>query len=222
MAVGSLAVDYSPSVMGTALAQPPFVVTFSLATRSNANALIGLTTSMLYAGGFFGSPMSPYASDIFGRRLGIALPTIIFIVSAALLAGSVNIGMFIVFRFTSGFATFALLVAIPVWMSEVSPPNIRGALVTVHNFAVLIGFVIASCESQLLPFILQTQDFLQSNSPINRRFLMRHRVGRCVHPCYKRLQTYMARAICPHDRPWPGAFASPLLSSGIASLATAP
>ncbi len=37
-----------------------------------------------------------------------------------------------------------LLAAIPVWMSEVAPPRLRGPLVAVHNLALLFGYVEAT------------------------------------------------------------------------------
>ena len=146
MAVGSLAVGYANSVIAIAVAQPSFAATFDLEHRSDTNTLIGLTNSMFQAGGFFGALLSCFCLDRWGRRWGIAVPAAGSVISAALMAGSVHIGMFIAFRFMSGAATFALVAAIPVWMSEVAPPRIRGALVTVHNFSLLIGFAIASCK----------------------------------------------------------------------------
>ncbi|KAK5046770.1 hypothetical protein LTR84_007123 [Exophiala bonariae] len=144
MAVGSLAFGYANAVIATVAAQPSFILTFDLDKRANANELIGLINSLYFAGGFAGCLSSSFGSDRWGRRWGIAIPTLITILAAALMAGSVNIGMFIFFRFASGFGGFMLLAAIPVWMSEVAPPSIRGALVSVHNLALLIGYSVAT------------------------------------------------------------------------------
>lgn len=168
MAIGSLAFGYANAVIATVAAQPSFVshlreelvptmqywmtaniyttkvLTFDLNERSDANELFGLMNSLYFAGGFVGCLSSSFASDRWGRRWGIAIPTIITIIAAALMAGSVNVGMFIFFRFVSGLGGFMLLAAIPVWMSEVAPPSIRGALVSVHNLALLIGYSVAT------------------------------------------------------------------------------
>ncbi|KIY02273.1 uncharacterized protein Z520_02411 [Fonsecaea multimorphosa CBS 102226] len=143
MAVGSFGFGYTNACMSTVLVQPSFIQTFNLDTRSNANDLIGMTNSLYFAGGFFGSLSSCFCSDKWGRRWGIAVPCLISTAAAALLAGSVDISMFIVFRFVQGVAAFTLLAAIPVWMSEVAPPSIRGALVNIHNFALLIGYSVS-------------------------------------------------------------------------------
>lgn len=100
--------------------------------------------SLYFAGGFVGAFISSFGSDKWGRRWGIAIPTVITIFAAALMAGSVHVGMFIAFRFVSGLGGFMLLAAIPVWMSEVAPPSIRGALVSVHNLALLVGYTVAT------------------------------------------------------------------------------
>lgn len=50
-------------------------------------------------------------------------------VSGAILAGSTNMAMFLVFRFFAGAGAFMILAAVPIWMAEVVPPYLRGALV---------------------------------------------------------------------------------------------
>lgn len=144
MTIGSFSFGYANAVIATVAAQPSFAVTFDLAHRDNASTLVGLTNSLYFAGGFFGCLVSCFCSDIWGRRWGIAVPCFITILASALMAGSVNIAMFIFFRFVSGLGAFMLLAAIPVWMSEIAPPSIRGSLVAVHNFTLLIGYSAAS------------------------------------------------------------------------------
>jgi MFS family permease len=66
------------------------------------------------------------------------------LVSGALLAGSVNIGMFLAFRFFAGAGAFMILAAVPIWMAEVVPPYLRGALVQLHAVVLVIGYMCAS------------------------------------------------------------------------------
>jgi MFS family permease len=76
--------------------------------------------------------------------MAITVPCILVVVSGALLAGSVHIGMFICFRFFSGMGSFWLLGSIPVWMTEIVPPKNRGLLVDIHSAALLLGYSFAS------------------------------------------------------------------------------
>lgn len=45
-------------------------------------------------------------------------PAIIALISGAFLAGSTNIGEFLVFRFFAGAAAFMILAAVPVWLQS--------------------------------------------------------------------------------------------------------
>lgn len=69
---------------------------------------------------------------------------ILCLVSGAVLAGSVNMGMFLAFRFFAGAGAFMILAAVPIWMSEVVPPYLRGALVQLHAVVLVIGYMCAS------------------------------------------------------------------------------
>ena len=60
------------------------------------------------------------------------------------MAGSVNIAMFLVFRFFAGAGAFMILAAVPIWMAEVAPPYLRGALVQLHAVILVIGYNCAS------------------------------------------------------------------------------
>lgn len=69
---------------------------------------------------------------------------IIIVLSGALLAGSVNVGMFIAFRFVLGFGSFMLLSAIPTMMAEIVPARLRGGLVYIHGCMVCLGYTTAN------------------------------------------------------------------------------
>jgi MFS family permease len=58
------------------------------------------------------------------------------------MAGSVNVGMFIAFRFVAGAAAFMILAAVPILMNEIVPVHLRGALVDVHAVMLVLGYTI--------------------------------------------------------------------------------
>lgn len=58
------------------------------------------------------------------------------------MAGSVNIGMFIAFRFVAGASAFMILAAVPILMNELVPGHLRGALVDLHGILLVLGYVI--------------------------------------------------------------------------------
>lgn len=67
---------------------------------------------------------------------------ILAIISGAVMTGSVNIGMFIAFRFIAGASAFMILAAVPILMNEIVPVHMRGALVDVHAVMLVLGYTI--------------------------------------------------------------------------------
>lgn len=58
------------------------------------------------------------------------------------MCGSVNVGMFIAFRFVAGASAFMVLAAVPILMNEIVPVHLRGALVDIHAVFLVLGYVI--------------------------------------------------------------------------------
>lgn len=103
---------YCSSIIATTLAQPSFINYFGFNHRSNVAQLEGAINGLFQAGGLFGCLSCIKTADWLGRRKAIFLTSIITIIGGALQAGSVNIGMYLVFRFVTGLGigNFARLV----------------------------------------------------------------------------------------------------------------
>lgn len=144
MGFGSLAMGYTLNIIGSTLAQPSFIKYFELDTRPDATSLISTINGVFQAGAFFGSLAISWVGDRLGRKWSITIPAILIVISGALLAGSVHIGMFLTFRFFNGMGGYWLLGSIPVWMTEIVPPRNRGLLVDIHSASLLLGFAFAS------------------------------------------------------------------------------
>lgn len=144
MSLGSIEYGYSASIIATTLAQPSFISYFGLDTRDNAADLSGLTNSLYQVGGFLGVWTVADVSDRWGRKVAITYCAVVNLIAAAGLTGSVNIEMFLAFRFIAGWGGWTIVTAIPIWMNEVSPPKIRGILVNCHNVGFLLGYNIAT------------------------------------------------------------------------------
>ena len=144
MSLGSIGFGYSLSIIATTLAQPSFISYFRLDTRSNATQLVATMNGVYQAGGFLAVFTISWFADRLGRRAAIAVSALITLVAGACLAGSVNVAMFIVFRFLSGAGAFMGAAAVPIWMNEVVPPNVRGVLVDIHSVGLLVGYMLSS------------------------------------------------------------------------------
>jgi MFS family permease len=144
MAFGSIEYGYSSSLISTTLAQPSFIHFFELDTRGDADTLTGLMNSLFQAGGFLGIWTVPVVSDRFGRKTAISYCAVVCLIATIGLTASRNIETYLVFRFISGWGAWTIVSAIPIWMNEVSPPNIRGILVDCHNVGFLLGYNLAT------------------------------------------------------------------------------
>lgn len=89
-----------------------------------------------------------------------------FTIGSALQTGAVNYGMLTVARLIGGIGIGQLSMTAPLYISEISPPEIRGALLVLEEFCIVFGIVIAywitygtrgipSEWSWRLPFLLQ-------------------------------------------------------------------
>ena len=105
---------------------------------SHTNAILGAINGVYAAGGAFGCVFNMWSSEFFGRKRSIQIGCCISIVGAAIMTGSVDIPQFIVSRFIMGFGIGVLVTLVPLYQSEVSPPESRGLMVGLHG--VLIGF----------------------------------------------------------------------------------
>jgi len=102
MGFGSMSYGYPAAIIGTTLGQPSFLTYMNLDTASNASQLIGAITALFYAGGVVGSFCHGWMSNRFGRKASVLGGALMVLISGAFLTGSVNISMFIVFRFFNG------------------------------------------------------------------------------------------------------------------------
>lgn len=67
----------------------------------------------------------------------------IFIVGSVLQAAAKNEAMIFVGRILAGFAIGMLSHVVPMYQSEISPPEIRGSLVALQQFAITVGILVS-------------------------------------------------------------------------------
>jgi len=144
MCLGSVSFGYAQGVSGTTLGQPSFSIYMKLATKSNATQLISAMNALYYVGGFIGCILNGPVADRYGRKPSILAGTIITLISAALLSGSVNMAMFIAFRFFSGLGSYMLAMSVPLWIAESVPPDVRGIFSMFTGFFINVGYLLAS------------------------------------------------------------------------------
>ncbi|KAI1406446.1 general substrate transporter [Hypoxylon fuscum] len=114
----------------------------------NASALSGdhksLITSILSAGTFFGALIAGDLADWVGRRTTIIGGCAVFLVGVVLQTASAGLGLLVAGRLVSGFGVGAVSAILILYMSEIAPRKVRGALVSGYQFCVTVGLLLAS------------------------------------------------------------------------------
>ncbi len=108
-------------------------------------------SSLLY-GCFFGAMAAGMLSDRYGRRTILRLSGVLFLLSAVFAAIPSTFAEFLVARFLGGLGIgFASTIA-PLYLSEVSPKEKRGSIVTLNQIAIVMGMLLAYCTNWALAF----------------------------------------------------------------------
>ena len=97
---------------------------FSISSRDQS-----LVTSILSAGTFFGAIMAGDFADFIGRRLTIILGCGIFTVGGILETASTGLGVMVAGRLIAGFGVGFISAIVILYMSEIAPKKVRGAIV---------------------------------------------------------------------------------------------
>ncbi|KAI5865478.1 general substrate transporter [Durotheca rogersii] len=103
-----------------------------------------LITSILSAGTFFGALIAGDLADWIGRRTTVIGGCGVFIVGVVLQTASAGLGLLVAGRLVAGFGVGAVSAILILYMSEIAPRKVRGALVSGYQFCVTIGLLLAS------------------------------------------------------------------------------
>ncbi|CZR67022.1 probable transporter (major facilitator superfamily) [Phialocephala subalpina] len=101
----------------------------------------GWFVSTLLLAAWFGSLANGPIADRFGRKKSIMMAIVIFTIGSAIQAGGVSVAMIFVGRAIAGLAIGVLTMVVPLYMAEVSLPEIRGGLVVLQQLAITLGIL---------------------------------------------------------------------------------
>ncbi len=136
-ALGGLLFGYDWVVIGGA--REFYEVYFHLTSAS----LIGWANSCALVGCLIGSLAAGYCADRFGRRRILLGAAVLFAVSSALTGWAYSFAAFILWRIVGGVAIGLASNVSPLYIAEISPANSRGRLVSLNQFAVVVGILLA-------------------------------------------------------------------------------
>ena len=127
------------------LVMPQFLERFGRVSEavSGSGFWKGLLTAMIELGALVGAFNQGWIADKFSRKYSIVAAVCTFTVGSILQTASVDYSMLVVARLIGGIGIGMLSMVAPLYISEISPPEIRGALLVLEEFSIVSGIVIA-------------------------------------------------------------------------------
>ena len=113
-------------------------------------SLEGWAMSCALIGCLVGSVTSGKLSSRFGRRRSLTLAAVIFAVSSLGTGLASHFAAFVAWRMLGGYAIGLASSVSPIFIAEISPPHLRGRLVSLNQLAIVFGILLAQIANWLI------------------------------------------------------------------------
>mmetsp|Transcript_17759 Transcript_17759/g.26899 ORF Transcript_17759/g.26899 Transcript_17759/m.26899 type:complete len:553 (+) Transcript_17759:51-1709(+) len=134
--LGGVLFGYDTGIIAGAL--PQVTQDFTLSSQQQE-----WSVGILYLGAGLGAAVGGVLCDVFGRKRSIMGTDVVFVVGAVLLASAPNVAQFLVGRVVVGFAVSISAIADVSYLHEIAPRKWRGAIVSVNEACISLGFLVA-------------------------------------------------------------------------------
>ncbi|KAK2595608.1 hypothetical protein QQS21_006655 [Conoideocrella luteorostrata] len=138
--MGGFSFGYDQGVISIVNVMPQFHAKFPFAATGFGK---GFMTGMLEFGAFLGCFFMPYLADKISRKRAITAVAVIFNIGAIIQTAATNYEMLVVGRTIGGIGVGTLALGAPLYISEIAPPNLRGALLVLETVSIVLGVVIS-------------------------------------------------------------------------------
>ncbi len=137
-------------VCGIVVLYLSFIRGENVLTEGLGNSIKGFTISSALVGCIIGGSLGGYISQSLGRKRGLILAALLFLVSALGSAmpeklnfmGFATISSFIFYRVLGGIGVGLASMLSPMYIAEIAPAQIRGKLVSWNQFAIIFGMLV--------------------------------------------------------------------------------
>ncbi|GAA6058988.1 hypothetical protein JCM10212_001698 [Sporobolomyces blumeae] len=143
---GGIFFGYDSGYINGVLASKDFIRAIA---GENATAIsssrTSLIVSILSAGTFFGALIAGDLADMLGRRPTIIAGCLIYMAGVVMqMFAASGLAVIVIGRLIAGFGVGFVSAIIILYMSEICPRKVRGALVSGYQFCITIGIMLAS------------------------------------------------------------------------------
>lgn len=104
---------------------------------------LGWVVGSALIGCVVGAALAGKLTDALGRRAVLSLSGALFLISGIWCYLSPSVGQLVAARILGGLGVGVASLLVPVYIAELSPPGIRGALVSINQVAILVGMVLS-------------------------------------------------------------------------------
>jgi MFS transporter, SP family, galactose:H+ symporter len=101
----------------------------------------GAVVSVLLLGAIFGALFAGRVADRFGRKATLGILAVVFAVGIAVAALATEYWMLMLGRIVMGLGVGGVSATVPTYLSEVSPPQIRGRMLTLNQLLITVGLL---------------------------------------------------------------------------------
>jgi SP family sugar porter-like MFS transporter len=143
-ALGGLLFGYDWVVIGGA---KPFYERFFHLDTPGAE---GWAMGCALIGCLAGAVSSGMLSDRFGRKRMLTLAALVFAVSSVGTGLAAHFALFVLWRMLGGLAIGLASGVSPMYIAEISPPHLRGRLVSFNQLAIVVGILLAQVVNWLI------------------------------------------------------------------------
>jgi SP family xylose:H+ symportor-like MFS transporter len=159
--LGGLLFGYDTAVINGAVGSlkayfidPRFTDLANPAQANAANSLLGFVVSSALIGCIIGGLMGGWVSTRIGRKRGLVIAAVLFLLSALGAAapefpfapighgGPGYMANFVIYRILGGIGVGLASMLSPMYIAEIAPPKVRGNLVAWNQFAIIFGMLV--------------------------------------------------------------------------------
>ncbi|KAK7054433.1 hypothetical protein VNI00_003631 [Paramarasmius palmivorus] len=149
VSLGVFLFGYDQGVMSGIITGPHFIKFFD----APGPIEVGSMVAVLEVGAFITSVAAGRVGDIIGRKGTLFIGALVFTIGGAIQTFTTGFAVMVLGRIISGFGVGLLSTIVPIYQSEISPPNHRGALACAEFTGNITGYAFSVWTDYFCSFI---------------------------------------------------------------------
>ncbi|RYP24322.1 hypothetical protein DL765_000586 [Monosporascus sp. GIB2] len=141
--IGGVLYGYNQGMFSGILAMPAFQA--HMGDYTSNETLRGWLTAILELGAWLGTLLSSFLAEAISRKYSVLVAVTVFVLGVIIQATAQTGGPQVILagRFITGMGVGSLAMIVPIYNSEVAPPEVRGALVALQQLAITFGIMVS-------------------------------------------------------------------------------